>query len=131
MEDTYEVNDREYMYYSLNDKPIINTNILTLFFFKKFIFIIWVIFMDFLKYGVFIVLGITYFYILILSIKSRKPLKFLFLNTFSGIFIICLIRLTQKFTGVFLPINQYTIICSSTLGIPGIIGILILNFIVM
>ncbi len=87
--------------------------------------------MDFLKYAVLIILGITYIYILVLSIKSRKPFKFLFLNALSGVLIICLIRFTQKYSGVFLPINQYTIIGCSTLGIPAVIGFLILNFIVM
>ena len=87
--------------------------------------------MDFLKYAVYILLGITYFYILILSIKSRKPFKFLFLNALSGILSICLIGLTKKFTGVFIPINHYTLIGGSTLGIPAIIGFLVLNLIVM
>ena len=87
--------------------------------------------MDFLKYAVYILLGITYFYILILSIKSRKPFRFLFLNALCGVCVILLINLTQKFTGVFIPINQYTVVGSSTLGIPAIIGFLILNFIIM
>lgn len=87
--------------------------------------------MIFLKYAVLILLGITYLYILILSIKSRKPFRFLFLNALSGILIICIISLTKKFTGVIIPVNEYTIIGSTTLGIPAIIGFLILNFIIM
>ena len=85
--------------------------------------------MDFLKYGAFTILGITYLIIIILSIKSRKPIKFLFLNAFFGILVLLLVHFTDTFTGVTLPINEYTVLGSSSLGVPSVIGFLILNFI--
>lgn len=87
--------------------------------------------MDFLKYGSITLLGITVIVILILAMKSRKPLRFLLLNAFWGVFALFLMHFTKRFTGVSLPINEYTVISSSFLGIPAVIGFLILNFILM
>ena len=84
--------------------------------------------MNFLKYGALTLLGITYFVILILSIKSRKPVKFLFLNAVFGIVFLLLIHYTKRYTGAFLPINEYTVIGGETLGVPAIIGFLVLKF---
>ncbi len=85
--------------------------------------------MDFLKYGVITLLCVSYTIILILAIKSRKPLRFILSNAIFGVFILFLMHFTRRFTGVSLPINEYTVIGSSSLGIPAIIGFLFLNFI--
>lgn len=87
--------------------------------------------MDFLKYGAIVLLCITYIIILILSFKSRKPLRFLLFNAFLGVSVLFLIHFTKKLTGFSLPINEYTLFGVSTLGIPAVIGYLILNFILM
>ena len=87
--------------------------------------------MDFLKYGALILLSVTYIIILILAFKSRKPLRFLLSNAFFGVCILFLIQFTKKLTGFSLPINEYTLLGASTLGVPAIIGFLILNFILM
>lgn len=85
--------------------------------------------MDFLKYGAIIVLAVTELIILILAIKTRKPFKCLFLNALCGILVIVLLNLTKKYTGVLIPVNEYTVIGSATLGIPAVIGFLVLNLI--
>lgn len=85
--------------------------------------------MNFLKYGALTLLGITYFVILIFAIKSRKPIKFLLLNAVFGIVFLLLIHYTKRYTGAFIPINEYTVIGGATLGVPAIIGFLVLNFI--
>ena len=67
--------------------------------------------------------------LLVIFIKSKKFFKLFFLNALLGITILIILKLTAKFSGVFLPINLYTVVGSSVFGIPAIIGFLILNFI--
>ena len=87
--------------------------------------------MKYLFYFLGLILILTAFYILILAIKTKKPIKFLLLNGLCGILILILIYLAKKFTGVIIPINEYTVIGCSTLGVPCAIGFLILNLILM
>ena len=87
--------------------------------------------MNFLKYGVIVLLCIIYIIILILAFKSRKPLRFLLSNAIFGAGILFLIHFTKKLTGFSLPINEYTLLGASSLGVPAVIGFLILNFILM
>ncbi len=84
--------------------------------------------MKILFYFIIAVISIVCIYILFLSLKSKKPIKFLFINAFFGVLVLFLINFTSKYTGVNLPINQYTLIGGSVLGIPSSIGFLILNF---
>ncbi len=85
--------------------------------------------MKFLFYFLGSILIICSLIILYFAFKSKKPIKFLFLNAFSGVIIIAMLYLTKKYTGVFIPINQYTVVGSSVFGIPSTICFLILNFI--
>lgn len=87
--------------------------------------------MEVLKYLILGLLGITAFAIFIIAIKSKKPLKFLFFNSLVGIGILFVLYFTKKYTGTYLPINQYTLIGSAVFGIPAIIGFLILNILLM
>lgn len=87
--------------------------------------------MNFLKYLALTILIIGFLYIIIISIKSRKPIKFLLSNALLGITILFTICLTRKFTSVNLPINEYTVIGSSIFGVPFVIGFLILNLFLM
>ncbi len=68
--------------------------------------------------------------ILILHIKSHKLLKSIILNALLSFAAIALINLTQKFTGVFLPLNWWTIAGSGVFGLPYICGIIILQIII-
>ncbi len=87
--------------------------------------------MTFLKYAVSTILIICFLYIIFLAIKSRKPIKFLLFNAFIGITTLLIIVLTKKLTNIFLPVNEYTVIGSAVLGVPFIIGFLILNLFLM
>ena len=87
--------------------------------------------MRYLFYFLGSILVITAFYILILAIKSKKPFKFIFLNAICGIFVLLIINFTKKYTGVGLPINQFTTIGCSVLGTPCALGFLILNLVLM
>ncbi len=83
-----------------------------------------------LKYFVIAVIFIFLISILILAVRSKNAFKYLALNSLLGILVFLLLYFTKKFTGLFLPLNPVTAVISTLFGIPGIIGLLILNFIV-
>ena len=82
-----------------------------------------------LKYGVLVLIGISSLFLLIFSILNKKPFRTLFINILFGLFTLSIINLTKKLTGIFIPINWYTVIGSSFYGLPFIIGFLMLNLI--
>ncbi len=67
--------------------------------------------------------------LLIFHIKSRRPIRSIFLNALLGIAAIALINITQKFTGVHIPLNWWTVGGSAVFGIPAVCGIVILQMI--
>ena len=75
-------------------------------------------------------LSICALVLLILHIKSHKLLKSIFLNAILGIAAIIVINLTQKFTGVFVPVNWWTVGGSCIFGLPCVCGILILQILI-
>lgn len=83
-----------------------------------------------LKISVLILLTISAFVILVLSIKSKKIFRFLFLNAMLGLSTLLILIFTKKSIGVTLPINEYTVIGSSIFGVPAIVGFLLLNLVV-
>ena len=82
-----------------------------------------------LKICVIILISVSALFILIFALLSKKPFKTLFLNILIGIIVFILINLTSKYSGVRIPINIYTVLGSSVLGLPAVIGFLILPFI--
>lgn len=87
--------------------------------------------MDAVKYIIISVLAITALIILFFAIKSRKFIRTLLLNAFLGIIAIIVINLTKKFSGVYIPVNYWTLGIGGALGLPGVVGILLSNFIFM
>lgn len=85
--------------------------------------------MEFLKYSVIVLLGIASFLIFVFSIKSKKFLRIIMFNAFMGLALLSLIDLTAKFTGVYIPVNQYTVSGGAVLGVPALCGFLLLKFI--
>lgn len=85
--------------------------------------------MEILKYGGITVLAVGALALLIFAVKGGKPFKRLLLNAFMGIAVMAVIDLTAKFTGVHIPINQYTVAGSAVFGIPAVCGYLILPLI--
>lgn len=85
--------------------------------------------MEILKYIILSALGITVLLILFFALKSRKFFKTLFFNAFLGITALAVIDITSKFSGVYIPVNYYTVGASGVLGLPGVFGFLISNFI--
>ena len=68
--------------------------------------------------------------IIILALKTKRAFKMLFLNAFVGLSVFLLIYFTRKFSGININLNEFTFIGCSFLGIPVIIGFLIMNFII-
>ena len=85
--------------------------------------------MEILKYLIFAIFLITLISILVIAFKSKKPFKLLFLNLFFGISVLFLLYFTKRYTGIFIPINEYTVCLTGFLGIPAIIAFLIFNII--
>ena len=85
--------------------------------------------MEFLKIFILSLLGLTALILFVMALYSKSFFKTVFLNLLSGIGILLIINLTTKFTGVHIPINYYTVSFSGVLGLPAVLGILIINFI--
>ena len=75
---------------------------------------------------IFIVFAVIIF---IAALFCKKPLKMLFLNSFLSILVLVIINLTSNFTGVYLPINQYTVSGCAVSGIPGVVMFLFFKLI--
>ena len=65
--------------------------------------------------------------LLVLHIKSHKFIKSIFLNALLGFAAIVVINLTQKYTGVFVPLNWWTVGGSGVLGLPCVCGVILLQ----
>lgn len=86
--------------------------------------------MIFLKYAVIVLLSVLTLFIIIMAFKSQKPLSFILFNAFLGVVTLLIAYLTRGFSGIKISINPYTLTTSAVLGIPSLIMMLILNFIV-
>ncbi len=75
------------------------------------------------------VLGLTALLILFFALKSRRFFKTIFLNALLGILAITVLNLTSRFSGVYIPVNYYSAGTGAVLGLPGVFGLLIANFI--
>ncbi|MGI6279807.1 MAG: pro-sigmaK processing inhibitor BofA family protein [Acutalibacteraceae bacterium] len=76
-----------------------------------------------------IILSIFFLGILLFSIKSHKFIKILLFNAFIGVCILAIIDLTAKFTGIYIPVNIYSVVGSATFGVPAVCGFLLLQII--
>ena len=75
-------------------------------------------------------LGLCAFVLLIFHIKSHRPLRSIILNALLGIAAIIVVNITQKFTGVHIPVNWWTVGGGSIFGIPAVCGAVILQIII-
>ncbi len=81
-------------------------------------------------YTVLTVAVIIYFLVyIILVMCCKKPLKTMFLFTLSGLAAFLVINLTQRYTGVSIPVNPYTVAVSAAGGLPGTAVLLIFKII--
>ena len=75
-------------------------------------------------------LSICAFALLVLHIKSHKLMKSILLNALLGFVAITIINLTKNFTGVFVPLNWWTVGGSGIFGLPCVCGIILAQIII-
>ena len=75
-------------------------------------------------------LSMCAFALLILHIKSHKLIKSIMLNALLGFAAIAIINLTQNFTGVFVPVNWWTVGGSGIFGLPCVCGVVLLQILI-
>jgi len=64
------------------------------------------------------------------TVKSEKGATSFIVSALQGIAAMCAVNLTGLFTGVTLAVNWYTISSFIVLGLPGVIGALVLKLII-
>ncbi len=60
-------------------------------------------------------------------VKSEKGATSFFLSAMQGLAALCAVNLTGMITGVTIAVNWYTVISYIVLGLPGVIGTLVLD----
>ena len=85
--------------------------------------------MEILKYGGIAVVAFGALALLLWAALTGMRFNSLLFNAFIGIAVMAVIDLTAKFTGVYIPVNQYTVTGSAVFGIPAVCGFLILPII--
>lgn len=68
--------------------------------------------------------------LLILHIKSHRLIKSVFLNAVFGFAAIAIINLTRSLTGVFVPLNWWTVAGSGVFGLPYVCGIILIQIMI-
>ncbi len=58
--------------------------------------------------------------ILFFALKSHKFFKTLLFNAFLGLCVLAIIDLTAKYSGLYIPLNPYSVISSGVFGIPAV-----------
>lgn len=82
--------------------------------------------MEFLKYGGIALAALGGLAVLIFAFKTGKPFRALLLNALSGLAVLTLIDITTRFTGVHIPVNQWTAGLSAGFGVPAVCLFLVL-----
>ena len=85
--------------------------------------------MESLKIIVLSVVAVSMLLILIFALSGKNTLKTLFLNMFTGLCVLLIFKMLSVYIGIEIPINKYTVAGCGLLGIPALIGFLILNLI--
>lgn len=86
--------------------------------------------MQYLKYSVIGLLIITSLIILIFALLSKKPLKTLIINALLGLISLAVVDLVSRYTGVYICLNEWTVSASAVLGIPSVLGFVLLQLII-
>ena len=79
-----------------------------------------------------LVVSIVFFlFILIFTFLDKRPFSRLLFNAILGVGALGIIDLSAKFTGVFIPINLYTVASSAVFSVPAVCLHLILQLIII
>ncbi len=77
-----------------------------------------------------VVLSVFAAAILFFAIKSHKFFKTLLFNAFLGVCVLAIINLTAKLTGMYIPINWYSVGGSAVFGVPFVCLLLTLQILI-
>lgn len=83
--------------------------------------------MKYLEIGLFATLILSVLIILVFLSKTKKPLKNAVLSILISFVLLAIINNLTFVTGIYVPVNWYTVIAAGVYGIPGIIGIIIMQ----
>ena len=86
--------------------------------------------MGVLKISAIVLLSLGALIIFIIALFSKRLIRTLLLNAVFGIAAMVIINLTSSFTGVHIPINQWTVGSGAVFGLPGVIGILVFGILI-
>lgn len=79
---------------------------------------------------VFISLAVIYGFIyLILAAKTGRPFKTILFFSAAGVLGLVLVNVTARYSGIYLPVNAYTVGTGTVLGLPGTVSLLLLRMI--
>ena len=70
------------------------------------------------------------FVLLVMHIKSRRPLRSAGINALLGIAALALINLTARFTGVYIPVNIYSLPGAAIFGMPAVFAFVIIQTVI-
>lgn len=77
-----------------------------------------------------ICLAVIYgFVYLVLASKTGRPIRTILIFALLGIIAMTVLNLTSAYSGVYIPVNGYTVGVNAALGLPGTIGLLLLRMI--
>ena len=82
-----------------------------------------------LKWLAIIILALGAFCVLWFCFKSRKPIRYLLINFAVSAAAFMVINLTEKYTGIRIPVNYFTVTASAVFGVPAVIALLVLRLI--
>ena len=80
--------------------------------------------MQFVKIFCIILLVIYAVILFVFAYKSGRFFKTLLTSALIGVLTMLIVNISARFTGVSLPVNLYTVLSSSCLGLPGVLGLL-------
>ena len=83
--------------------------------------------MDIIKTVLYILAAIYLLGLFVFALMSRKPLKLILLNAFSGLVLLILSAISGKYLGFSVFINIYTLTVSAFWGIPGVIILILIS----
>ena len=85
--------------------------------------------MTVLKYALIAGAVICAMAILFSALKTKRPVRTLFISAVSGTAALIIVIITGYFTGVTLAVNAWTLLCAASAGIPGVVLMLVMKMI--
>lgn len=67
--------------------------------------------------------------LIIFAFRGKRPFRTMMVTALCGLLALALVCISGIFTGVTLPVNPWTVICSVLGGLPGVASLLILRII--